>query len=156
MQQNEKEKWQDLWTPIEKIFGEHAIYYYFHEILMWVSKGSKISEDIFIFILHTLNSLIKEQTRINKHLWTEYFLVNFRLSEKATTIWKITVRQRPRVKSHAPKSKSQNSRVTVPSDKHSVRRKTFSRQIIGGRWAKFLWPSQNISKSAAFDDSWKF
>ena len=36
MQQNDKENWN--WTSIEKIFGEHATYYYFHEILTYVSQ----------------------------------------------------------------------------------------------------------------------
>ena len=40
------------------------------------------------------------------------------------TLRQFSMRQRPRVKGHAPKSKSQNSRVTVPCVKHSVRHKT--------------------------------
>ena len=36
MQQNVKENWN--WTSIEKIFGEHATYYFFHEILTFVSQ----------------------------------------------------------------------------------------------------------------------
>jgi hypothetical protein len=40
------------------------------------------------------------------------------------TLRQFSTRQRPRVKGHAPKSKSQNSRVTVPCVKHSVRHKT--------------------------------
>ena len=60
------------------------------------------------------------------------------------TLRQFSTRQRPRVKGHAPKSKSQNSRVTVPCVKHSVRHKTstllFSMLILGQKGC-FLGPT---------------
>jgi hypothetical protein len=47
------------------------------------------------------------------------------------TLRQFSTRQRPHVKGHTPKSKSQNSRVTVPWDKHSVRHKTSTIKFLG-------------------------
>ena len=53
MQQNDKENWN--WTSIEKIFGEHATYYFFHEILTYVSQQRQ--QNLRRYFLKFLNSI---------------------------------------------------------------------------------------------------